>query len=72
MEQRKANTAVQMLQPSHVYEIQNRENWKLHFPDGPVVETLPFCCRGQMFDPWFGNLSSQILIPQLHGIAKIL
>lgn len=53
--QRKADTTEQMLQPSHVYEIQNRENWNLDFPDGPAVETPPFCCKGQVFDLWFGN-----------------
>ena len=25
------------------------------FPDGPVVKTLHFHCRGHRFDPWLGN-----------------
>ena len=32
-------------------------NWRFceDFPDGPVVKTLSFHCRGHRFDPWFGN-----------------
>ena len=31
-------------------------NSREDFPDGPVVKTAHFSCRGPMFDPWSGKL----------------
>ena len=35
-----------------------------YYPDGPVVKTLCFLCRGWKFDPWSGKFC------MLSGVAK--